>query len=360
MSRLLVRKSGPIQQVAWDKVTPTAGWPAYNGYLEPRYRTLAGEMLHYGMVGGAVGIYSTNLFSYANRTTHIFRNLGGNSSLANDCTDTSPDWPGNRHPVGQWEYDEKRDAVWLCQGVCETNNWIDFWIYRFSTGAWTKLSPAHYPSVKNSGSIVRIMSADVLYLFGSDVGAQTSDNWVYGPTDLNPIPGTLTAAQVAVGCTAPDDWCQISVVGGVQPVGVQFPKTIYNPSRDDVFMFGGMSGGGTPQNQTWSYAPYLQAWTQKALGTTAPPLYNGPGSPATFCVGLIRSFGQYVYRQTYNTGAPRDWRYDPATDKYAVITSVGDGPESDAVCTVDQATNTIIAFSKNVSGEPDVWHGVVS
>jgi hypothetical protein len=365
MSRILIRRR-PIVNVSaitWTPITPTSGWPAYNGYLELRYDSVNGRMLHYGMIGGASGIYSTNLFSYANRSTHIFTNLGGNNSLSNDCTDTSPDWPGNRHPVGQWAFDADRHGVWLSCGVCSGTNWTDLWFFSLDTNTWTKLTPAHYPTPRNSASIVRVTNSDVLFLFGTDGGAQTHDHWVYGPTDLNPTPGTLTAAQIAAGCTAADDWCEVSVTGGVQPTGVQFPKTIFNATRDDVWMFGGMSSGGTPQNETWVYKPTTQTWTQKALSTTAPPVYTGPGSPAMFCVELLTAFGasgQYVYRQTYNTGSPRDWCYDPVADTWTVITSLGTGPALDAVCTVDQATKTMIAFSRNASGDPDVWHGVVS
>src|SRR6185436_13844302 len=131
----------------------------------------------------------------------------------------------------------------------------------------------------NSSAMVYDPDDDVLFMFGSDTGSQTHDNWVYCRTTENPAPGTLTAKQRAAGCAAPDDWTLVAVAGGVQPPGVTYPGMVYDTATKKIIQFGGMTGGGISHNQTWAYDVPTRTWTRKALSTTPPPVYTGPIAP---------------------------------------------------------------------------------
>jgi hypothetical protein len=260
--------------------------------------------------------------------------------------------------------DTKRNVLWLFGGVCQAVNRTDMYYMSLNanptSNSWHQVSIGNPPVANNSSAMVYDPDDDVLFLFGSDTAAQTRDNWVYCRTSENATPGALTAKQSAAGCTRPDDWSEVSVSGGVQPPGVAFSAMAYDSATKTVIQFAGDTGGFVAQNQTWAYDVPRRTWTQKALNTVAPPVYTGP-STAQPAMAYNPLTHKILYHQTSNTGAPRDWQYDPVADTWTQLLSTGGGPTSDLVMAYDVANNRLVGFTLSApsTGIPDVWQGVL-
>jgi len=222
---------------------------------------------------------------------------------------------------------------------------------------WHQVLPAHLPATSNSvASMIYDPDDDVLFAFGYDSGANTHDNWVYCRTAENTPPGTPTAKQLAAGCSNPDDWNQVNPTGAVQPMGSYFPGMVYDTVNKEVILYGGgLPDGVTFYNQTWVYRVPTQTWTQKALSTTPPPVYNGPytGQPALAYNPVTHTV---IYHQTSNAGAPADWQYDAAADTWTKISS-GGGASVDQMLALDQSTGSLVGWSLDSAGQADVYKG---
>jgi hypothetical protein len=354
--------------VTWTQQSVTDPWPAFNGWLQNYYDPISQRMIVFTQIDGASGIYGTNLFAY-NAGTNGWTDMGGTDQLesipcyANVTTGTQ--WPGNRHPYAQNALDLTRNVLWQWSGVCNGVLRLDLWKLHLNadptTDTWEHVPVTTLPNTDAGGCMVHFPVEDVLFLFGTDTGAQTHTNWVYGPTDLNPSPGTLTAAQIAAGCAVADDWTEVSVVGGVQPPAVVGAGMVHFSSINRAVLYGGESGNGTVKyNQTWWYEVAAKTWTQKALSTTAPTLYTGSLSAYPAIARYPASDGLF-FHATHGSGTPSDWLYKPATDTWHALSSSGGGPTSrESVLVWDAANSRFVSWSLHESGRPDVWHGVPS
>jgi hypothetical protein len=346
--------------VTWTNQTHTSGWPGYNGYLDLRFDPVSKQTVLYGITSASGSIYSGDIFTYAyasNTWTHV----GGSGHTTDDCSSNGSTWPIDRHPEQQ-AIDTGRNRFWLWSGVCANVNRQDLWYLILNadptTDTWTQVSLSTLPTVGNSGAMVYDPDDDVLFLFGSDTGAQTHDNWVYCPTAT-----TLSAAQPTGGCATANDWTEIAPVGGVIPSGVAFTGLWYDTVTKRVIQYAGQTGGGTPKNETWSYSVPTKTWTQVcSTGCTPPPVFSGVDSNHP-PMAYISDAGQLLYRQVTNTGNPKDWIYNPSTDRWTALASnTGPVPASPAqtfYMAYDPTARRVIAFVKNASGAPDVWTGVV-
>jgi hypothetical protein len=355
---------GPGVDIAWTLLRRTTGWPGYNGYLSLHYDAVSRQTLHYGVIAGSMSIYSSDLFSYE-ASTNTWTHMGGNGTISSTCPASTASWPGNRHPVSQMAIDTKRNFLWLFGGVCQGVNHTDMYYLSLNadptTNSWHQVSIQNPPVANDSSAIVYDPDDDVLFLFGSDTAAQTRDNWVYCRTGENATPGVLTPKQLGAGCTKADDWSEVAVVGGVQPPGVAYSGMAYDSLTKKVIQFGGDTGGGIAQNQTWAYDIPTRTWTRKALNTLAPPVLNGLTYPAQPALAYNPLTHKILYHQIYDVGAPKDWQYDPVADTWTQLISTGGGPTTDLVMAYDAANNRLIGFnlSAPASGVPDVWQGVL-
>jgi hypothetical protein len=348
-----------LTSIVWTQQSITDDWPAYTGFTSLHPNPVTGRVIHYGRPQSSASFFSQGFFEYdaeSNAWT-LLEDTGGTTTT---CAGGSSTFPGPRHPQWQMAVDTVGDRFWLFSGVCLGNLKGDLWAMDLTTGDWTEVDIATVPGAGLWSAMIHDSVANVLFLFGSDQGGQTQCNWVYGPTDLNQTPGTLTAAQIAAGCDTADDWTLVSPVGGVQPASVSSPGMVYLPGRQEALLYGGASSGGTYLNALWRYTPSTQTWLQLSSG---PPLYtgSGPGIPcmATLTAGLWA--GSLIFHQTHNTGAPRTWLYTPATDTWDVLSSTGDGPSTDAILAEDPSTpNRVIAYANDPGELPEVWHGVLS
>jgi hypothetical protein len=282
-----------------------------------------------------------------------------------------------------------------------------------STNTWTRTSAPAFPS-RNSNSMVYVPVTDVLFMYGRDGASDTNTHHVYCPTDLNPTPGTLTAAQTAAGCATADAWTMFNPSNGTVTVsgstvtwqtGDQFPavfptKVAINgvwrtvASRDSatqltltagpgngtfsyyvaplgnnqmnlhwdsatsrVLQYGGHSATlAQYMNQTWAYSVAEKKWTQKCLAPCSPP--PAATTPST-AVAYMPSPARLLYRQTTGTGAPADWEYDPVADTWTQISSSGTGPTINIVyMAYAEASNTLVVYGNNTTTS-QVFEGVV-
>ncbi len=355
--------SGGTADVAWKQMTPTTGWPGYNGYLTIWFDPASKKTILYGVTTTSSSIYSTDLFFY-DTITNTFTHHSGTGSLSNVCPADTPSQPGNRHPGWQMAIDTKRNFMWLWGGVCQGVNRTDMYYLKLTAdpmlATWHQLTPAHTPLANNSSATAYDPDDDVLFVFGSDSAGQTNDNWVYCRTAENPTPGVLTAKQSAAGCAVGDDWNKVTLLNSAQPSGPNFPGLIYDTVTKKVIQFGGMTGALVARNETWAYDVPTHLWTRKALNTVAPPVYTGPSTAQPALVYNSHT-NKVLYHQTSNTGAPADWQYDPVADTWTKLTSSNGGPIYDLNMAYDFATETLIGWSRNpANGRPDIWQGVLS
>jgi hypothetical protein len=229
-----------------------------------------------------------------------------------------------------------------------------------SLDVWTQVSPKHLPTPAQADASAMVYDPDddVLFAFGN-IG-----NWIYCRTSENPVPGTATAKQQAAGCTVPDDWNQITPnQPGGPPAGSYFPQMVYDTLTKNVIQYGGVcnSSTGVGCNQTWAYNIPTHTWTQKALNTTPPPVYQGSQALSGTDEGSTTYNSvthKVIYHQATNTGAPADWQYDPAADTWGLLTSLNGGPTmTQSFLGYDASTNSLIAWTYDPSGTADVWKG---
>jgi hypothetical protein len=343
--------------VTWTLQTPNGTWPGYNGYHEPVYDPLSTQALFYITTAGAIGIYSTNIQAYAPGTNQ-WTNVGGTGHASADCTETFPPWPKDRHPIAQMAVDTTHNRLWLWGGVCQGNALTDMYYMTLNanpaSNTWTQVTPATAPSVTTTGSMVYDPDTDVLVLFGGTSGLVPKTFLYCLDIELN----GLSAAQTTAGCTVANDWKEISVTGGVYPLGVQFHRMHYDTVRDKVVLYGG-SDSDENYNDIYEYTVSTKTWLLKSPAAK-PPLYTGPGSPPTYAFVFIPEEGQFLYHQTYNTGAPRDWVYDPVAVTWTVVTSVGTGPTVDTMATYVVSGGKVVTYSqKSTGGTPDIWQATI-
>jgi hypothetical protein len=231
--------------------------------------------------------------------------------------------------------------------------------------AWHQVTPSRFPQANYFASMVYDPDDDVLFAFGLDSGSNAHDNWVYCRTVENSPSGVLTTLQTAAGCTLADDWSEVKVVGSVPP-GSSFPAMVYDTVTKKVILFGGQSNTtGTFMNQTWAYDVRQKTWTQKALGTTAPPV-DSTAYWAMPALAYVTTTGKVLYHQAGGSGAPADWQYDPVADSWSKLTSTGGGsvtgqcPDCAQVMAYDSGRNVLIGYNRAASGGYELWQGVLS
>jgi hypothetical protein len=362
----------PAADVTWTLQATTGDPVGFNGWQTIWYDPLSQRTIVYAILGNTAQIFSTDIFFY-DSGTRSFSHLGGTGSLEDACPADTPTQPGDREPVWQMAVDTKRNYLWIYGGdneTCndgtppDTNPRQDMYYLQLDVdplrAAWHQVAVANLPVANGTSAMVYDPDHDALFVFGSDIGAEQHDHWVYCRTNENPSPGVLTDAQALAGCAVADDWTEIYPAGGLQPPGTQFAGMVYDTVTKKVILYGGQRMDEVPQNQTWAYDVANKAWTQKALSTTAPPVYNGDGVALPAMV-YNSATHKILYHQSRNVGAPADWQYDPVADTWTKLESMGGGTTVDQILAYDAGRNLLIGINQDVStGGIEVWHGVLS
>jgi hypothetical protein len=243
----------------------------------------------------------------------------------------------------------------VCQGV-EPN---DTWFYRLnpnpSQNTWTRVSVANVPVVQLSGSMEYSPGHDVIVLHGSNLG-----NWprtyVFCPVTSGE---SLSASQIAAGCTAPNDWAQTyAATTAVEPPQSYFTSLVHVPAMGKMFHFGHY----TPRGEVWAYDIQTKSWTNHNP-STQPSEPNERSAPER-AVAYISSgtlAGKVFYQQTSHNSSTTfaaSWIYDPATNVWSRLNVAGVGPQKLTYLAFDPsvgAHGTIIAYSY----DGGMWHGTI-
>ena len=237
------------------------------------------------------------------------------------------------------------------------------------SNSWTKKNPTHTLPSAVGASFAYIPGLDCIFSFGG--GSYNSAYALYCPTDLNPIPGTLTAAQSTAGGLA-DDWSVFTTTGQqcldrVYPCGIQYPGVFWDAATARVIIYAGQTTGttgvcGAPSvpycNETWAYDPTTQTFSEKCQSPCSPPpVFAGSGSSTAQPAMDSVASGRFLFHQFSNTDAPADWLYNSATDLWYLLTSSGSGPNvKQATLAFNSATGKVVSWSQEESGgNPAVW-----
>lgn len=368
MSKILIRRAVP--SIAWALQSGLVGRPGYNGYHKPVYDPISGQTWIFGTTTGLT-IYSDDGYFY-NSATKTFTRIGGNNSASNAAsaaTSDSGSWPRSRHPVGQMAITPY--GLYLAGGVVQNEPVHSTWLQTLhadpTANVWSKVPLTTTLGTALTGMVSGAMDYssedNLLFVYGSDSGPQTHTNFVMA------LGSSLTAKQIAAGCAAVNEWTEVTVVGGVQPTGVQFPAMKYLPGRKTFLLFGGRNSGNTANlNEVWEYTPSTKTWVKHNPPVSPVVVPAVVDSPPTWAIARWGSTDLILYHQTHGTGAPQDWLYDPNTQRWTVLISTGSGPagfstnQGQVEMVHDLSANKLITWSKDPlgSGAPVIWHGALS
>ena len=347
-------------QIQWTKVSGLPNPPYFNQWHWLRYDDLNHVTLLWisDSANGPDSIYSDSLWTY-DAVRGVLKQLGSNHQPGSgNCIPDSPTWPGSRHPVGQMFWDSLRHRLVAVEGVCRGFNLPDMWAFEATTSAWTEMHPAHIPyPPHNLSSVVHDTDDDVYYLFGVGVYGGYDYDWLYCPTDRNPS-RTLSAAQIATGCTAPDDWTRLNIPGraATHPPGIWMPGLIYDSVHKVIIEFGGMNGNGSIQEpRTWALNLKTKTWTNmnpaggpSVIPTPAP---DWDGQPD---IAFNTSDGRIYYHQP--TVPPVDWAYDYGTNTWTRLCECGGSPTG-MTMVYDPLINGFVQWAYGGPGIYQIWVG---
>ncbi len=238
---------------------------------------------------------------------------------------------------------------------------FDLYYYDVNGAAWTRIFPppstnpddnntATYPDNRNEGAGAYDPDHDAVFVVGPNGGGFTTV-WNFCRTAENPTPGTLTAAQASVGCTA-DKWTKVgnAALGGTfppngtgtglnnLPMGSGF---VWDVSRHKFIFYD--SDTVTANHTTWTYNPVANTWTQVCGGgCVLPPAdqsFNVAGTNLVYSTLTHQS-----YNVAYNGASWVTSAYDPDADTWTSITMAGTTlPNGFMTTAYDPITNRIIA-----------------
>ena len=205
-------------------------------------------------------------------------------------------------PVGyvgaQLAYDSESDRVILFAGYDFINNKLydETWVYDYNSNTWTKMDPAVHPGDRNYQNMTYIPSIDRVILFGGDsFRPPVSETWLY---DYNT-----------------DSWTQVNVVN--TPPDLYYGSMVYVSSIDRVILFGGVNAKtGDFLGETWSFNPVSMDWENLAPAVS-------PGPRAWHAMAYDSRADKVIL---FGGGAGKDawtnetWSYDPKTNTWTDLT----------------------------------------
>ena len=169
---------------------------------------------------------------------------------------------------GVLAYDQANNIMMTFGGLTTSNVLLnDYWILVNADGAtagpkWVSLATTNTPAARYSAAGAYDATNNILILYGGCTAFCTPiDNNVYVLSNANGSGGTPT-------------WTQLSTAGG-PPAARDGASAVYDPTSNELIVFGGDNGSGGRFNDTWvlSNANGLgggtPTWTQ--LSTTGGP-----------------------------------------------------------------------------------------
>jgi hypothetical protein len=172
-------------------------------------------------------------------------------------------------------------------GAYETN---DTWAYDALNDNWTEMRPQSPPPIRNGAAMCYDQARGTMVLFGGETGqGPTNDTWTYDlstNTWTNRMPSNPPPRAVS---------CQMA----------------YDPIEDLVVLFGvGINQDSYLRNETWTYDPGDNAWTNRTR-PVAPPATEYSGLVYDEANNVIIRFGFVWETWTYHVSTSTWTRVPP-------------------------------------------------
>ena len=175
----------------------------------------------------------------------------------NAWTDLSPvQAPPPRYRASM-VYDSTTGEMLLFGGVGSAGVLNDLWAYSLANNTWTELCPTSSPPARMGQGMVYDSVADRVLLFG---GVNGNGNY----------PANLLGDTWSYDRSG-NTWNKLNPRTSPSPRTTQMA---YDASRDRVVLFGGLAGYDQTNpfvNDTWSYDPVADDWTQLAPASAPAP-----------------------------------------------------------------------------------------
>ena len=233
-----------------------------------------------------------------------------------------------------------------------------------TTDTWTQLpqsSVAGFSGPFYVTSMAYDTIDDAIVLFG-EVGGHTS-TYVMCSADGN-VGGTLTSAQLAVGCVTSNVFVQVTT--NTPPPGLYDPFVTYDHAFGVIWQTGGSSliTQATNQTDVWKYTPSTKTWAQ--MNTTNQPSQTS----------LVEFFPPVIFNSssdcivTHVPDVPQTKQWCPAiSNAWVTLTASGSSiptcsnpgggncGTSGIMTTYDPNTGNFLAVQQTLSVYPNMWQG---
>jgi N-acetylneuraminic acid mutarotase len=178
----------------------------------------------------------------------------------------------------------------------------DTWTYDPAANTWTNLKPAgEVPSARAYHAMVYDSASGKVILFGGmDSATFQNDTWTYDP--------------------AANTWTNLKPAGEV-PSARAYHAMVYDSASGKVILFGGFDG--TDLNDTWTYDPTANAWTNLHPTGSLPPARESHAMVYVSTSGKVILFGGFDGTDLNDT-----WTYDPTANAWTSLKPTGDLPSA--------------------------------
>lgn len=251
--------------------------------------------------------------------------------------------------------DPQGRRVYLFAGQAASNGFNDLWAYEVESTTWTKLAPGGTGPAARWGHNAEFDAAKQrLIVFSGQVGSSFfSDVWAYevrsnewkqiAKEDAGPrrryggggsYDASANALYVSHGFTnqgrfddtwvfdlAKDEWRELSPASGAtRPVKRCLLRTVFDPQRKRVLLFGGQTEGKPFLADYWAFDPSARAWREiSGVRVSGRNLYS-----------LVRrddAAHALLFGGNTQSGAVADvWRLDLASDQWSEVATAGTAP----------------------------------
>jgi len=264
----------------------------------------------------------------------------------------------------------------------------DTWSYDPVANAWTELEPAGVmPPARSAHSMAYDPVTHRLIMFGGsgDTGRSLNDTWSYDSVagswaELEPA-GTLPTPRGGHSMTHDPTRGRLIVFGGgvsqtaltndtwsydpiantwteLEPSSPLPParwahSVIYDPVLRCLVMFGGSCDTGTPFNDTWAYDPAANNWTELKPSSPLPSARSAHSMAYDLTGGRLVMFGG---QDSGGTSLDDAWVYDSSANTWRELEPSGAQPVARAghVMVYDPAGGRLVMFGGHSIGSYDV------
>ncbi|MHA2143275.1 MAG: Kelch repeat-containing protein [Candidatus Thorarchaeota archaeon] len=276
--------------------------------------------------------------------TLSFAQLGHYSSVNMSRSFTIADQPGlpGRGNMGM-AYDSESDVVVIFAGWNQSGNvpWDTTWTYDYNSDLYTEMDPATSPAGRAEPAMTYDSVRDEIVLFGGMAEGETqlNDTWTY---DFNN-----------------DVWTEIFPANA--PSKRRAHEMVYDTESDRVILFGGgFDFGSGAVNDTWSYHPGLQTWTEMSP-SIAPPARFAHKMAYDWESDKVILFGGFKGGSLYSDPSNyigNTWAYDFNSDTWENLTTTG-SPSARGVPSLsyDGESDRVVLFGGSMSSNAydDTW-----